>query len=260
MGWRESGAAWGYRAVEWAYLYEPWTRPMNDVVLDRTGVAAGTRVLDVGCGSGLAMWVAAGRGAQVHGLDAAEHLLAIARARTPDGDFREGDFAALPWPDGEFDVVTAFNSIWYGEDAALAEAARVLRPGGALGMTFWGSPKRMGLLAYFATVAALSPPDHVRATIDQGETGRPGVAEAMLQRAGLAVAGRGRVTMVNEWPDVATAVRALVAAGPSVPAVEAVGEERFAAALADALAPFDSGDTGVRVASELGWVTARKPD
>lgn len=253
MGWEESGDAWGARAPDWAYLMEPYSRPANDAVFDRLGVTSGTTLLDIACGSGYAAMVAAGRGAVVSGLDAAARLLEIARARTPTGDFRVGDMFALPFEDGSFDVATSFNGIWAGCEAALVEAARVIRPGGRFGMTFWGSPKRLGLMPYFLTVAALSPDSHVAATLGQAETGRPGVAEEMFATAGLDVLERGRSTVVNEWPDVATAVRALTAAGPSVPAIEAAGVDRFTTELTSALEPL-ADHNGLRITSELGWL------
>lgn len=235
---------------------EPYSRPANDAVFDRLDLQPGTRLLDVACGSGYAAMVAAGRGAVVAGLDAADLLLDIARARTPDGDFRSGDMFALPYDDASFDVATSFNGIWAGCEAALLEVARVVKPGGLFGMTFWGSPKRLGLLPYFMTVAALSPPSHVDATLGQAETGRPGVAEAMFETAGIDVLERGKSTVVNEWPDMEIAVRALTAAGPSVPAIEAAGLDRFTAELSQALAPLE-GEHGVRITSEFGWLVGR---
>ena len=191
MGWVESGQAWGERAADWAYLMEPYARRANDALFDRAGVGPGTRLLDIACGSGYAASVAAGRGAEVAGLDASEALIAIARARTPGGDFRVGDMFALPFDDDRFDVATSFNGIWKGCEDALAEARRVVRPGGLVGFSFWGSPKRLGLLPFFATLLELSPPGHVDATLNQGDTGRPGVAEQMLADAGLEFVGPG---------------------------------------------------------------------
>jgi ubiquinone/menaquinone biosynthesis C-methylase UbiE len=128
--WTEAGQAWGARATDWAYLFEPYARAANEVVFDRLGVGAGVRLLDIACGSGLAASYAHRRGAVVGGLDAAAALVGIARTRTPEGDFRVGDMFALPFPDASFDVATSFNGIWKGCEAALVEARRVLTPGG----------------------------------------------------------------------------------------------------------------------------------
>jgi SAM-dependent methyltransferase len=259
MGWVESGQAWGDRAADWAYLFEPYARRANDALFDRAGVGPGTRLLDIACGSGYAASVAAGRGATVAGLDASEALIAIARARTPGGDFRVGDMFALPFEDDCFDVATSFNGIWKGCEDALREAGRVVRPGGLAGFSFWGSPKRLGLLPFFATMVELSPPGHVDATLNQGDTGRPGVAEQMLADAGLEFVARGAAQVVNEWPDVDLAVRALASGGPSWPALQAVGYDRFAEAMREAIRPLFTGGLGVRIVSEFGWVIGRVP-
>jgi SAM-dependent methyltransferase len=259
MSWVESGQAWGERAVDWAYLVEPYAWRVNGTLFDRAHVGSGTRLLDIACGSGYAANVAAGRGAEVCGLDASEALIAIARARTPAGDFRVGDMFALPFDDGRFDVATSFNGIWKGCEAALAEARRVVRPGGLVGFSFWGPPKRLGLMPYFATLVELSPADHASATINQGDTGRPGVAEQMLADAALEFVDRGTAQVVNEFPDLDLTIRALVAAGPSWPALHHVGRERFTTAMREALSPLYVEGLGVRIVSEFGWILGRVP-
>jgi SAM-dependent methyltransferase len=259
VGWIESGRAWGERAADWAYLMEPYARRANDALFDRAGVGPGTRLLDIACGSGYAAGVAAGRGAVVAALDASEALIAIARARSPEADFRVGDMFGLPFEDGQFDVATSFNGIWKGCEDALREARRVVRPGGLVGFTFWGSPKRLGLLPYFAALLELSLPGHVDATLNQGDTGRPGVAEQMLADAGLEFVERGTAQVVNEWPDLDLAVRALASAGPSWPALQEVGYERFAGAVREAIRPLYSEGLGVRIISEFGWIMGRVP-
>jgi ubiquinone/menaquinone biosynthesis C-methylase UbiE len=73
--------------------------------------------------------MAADRGANVAGIDAAKELVAIATQRSPEGDFRVGDLESLPWPDASFDWVTGFNSFQFADDKARAldEARRVSR-------------------------------------------------------------------------------------------------------------------------------------
>jgi SAM-dependent methyltransferase len=258
MAWEEAGRGWGARAVEWAYLFEPYARPANERVFELLDVGTGTRLVDIACGSGLAANLARRRGAEVSGIDAAEALIAIARARTPDGDFRVGDMFALPFDDEAFDVATSFNGIWKGCEAAVVEARRVLVARGRFGMTFWGRFDRLGLMPYFLKVIEHSGTSHAAASIEQGDTGRPGVVEEMLESAGFRLLQRGSVEVVNEWPDVQTAVRALAAAGPSIPPIEAIGYEAFCDSLSEVLAPLCDDAIGMRISSELGWVTAEK--
>jgi SAM-dependent methyltransferase len=256
MDWEEAGQAWGARPADWAYLFEPYARPANEVLFDQLGIGDGTRLLDIACGSGLAAQTAARRGAVVTGIDASDALVKIARARTEAGDFRVGDMFALPFPDASFDVATSFNGIWDGSEAALREVARVLVPGGRLGLTFWGRLEHVGLLPYFLKTIELSPPSHGQATIRQGHTGQPGVVEDMLASAGFAPRERGTVTVINEWPDAGLAVRALAAAGPSVPAIKAAGLGPFCEALREVIEPLHIPGVGIRIASEFGWITA----
>jgi ubiquinone/menaquinone biosynthesis C-methylase UbiE len=254
VDWQEAGRGWGARATEWAYLWEHYELPANEVIFDRLGVDAGARLLDIACGSGFAASVAARRGAVVSGIDASEPLATIAAARTPGGSFQVGNMFALPFPDDSFDVATSFNGIWKGCEGALEEARRVLVREGRLGLTFWGRFDRLGLMPYFLKVIELSPPSHGRATTEHGDT--QNVIEDMLSAVGFGVLEHGTVSVVNEWPDLSTAVRALAAAGPSVPAIETVGYEAFCEALKEVISPFCDRDVGVRITSEFNWITA----
>jgi ubiquinone/menaquinone biosynthesis C-methylase UbiE len=255
VDWKKAGQAWGARATEWAYLVEPYSLPANELLFDRLAVGAGVRLLDIACGSGFAASVAARRGALVSGIDASEQLIRIAEARTPSGSFQAGDMFGLPFPDDCFDVVTSFNGIWKGCEGALEQANRVLRPEGRFGVTFWGRLERMGLMPYFLKMIELSPASHQIASVEQGDT--QNVIEEMLTATGFGDLQRGTVDVVNEFPDVATAVRACAAGGPAVPAIEAVGYEEFCRAMTEVMNPLYVDGLGVRITSELGWVTAR---
>ena len=95
-----------------------------------SAIEPGDRVLDIGCGSGVFLRLAADRGAEVSGLDASSALLELAAERVPGADLRTGEMEDLPFTDDSFDLVAGFNSFFFAEDmaAALREAGRVTRP------------------------------------------------------------------------------------------------------------------------------------
>ena len=106
--------------------------------------AAGTRVLDVACGTGIVARLAAsqvGPTGRVVGLDTNEAMLAVARAQPqPTGaqvEWQQGDATKLPFPDGEFGTVLCQQGLQYMPDrpAALREMKRVLASGGRLGLS-----------------------------------------------------------------------------------------------------------------------------
>ena len=105
----------------------------------------------------------------------------------------------------------------------------------------------------------LSSSSHVDATLNQGYTGRPGVAEQMLADASLEFLDRGTAEVVDEWPNLDLAVRALASSGPSWPALQAVGYDRFAEAIREAIRPLCTEGLGVRILSEFGWIVGRVP-
>jgi ubiquinone/menaquinone biosynthesis C-methylase UbiE len=88
---------WGTDPLAWAELAESHNRPLFEAVLDAARVGRGTRMLDVGCGAGLALVLAVERGATVSGLDVSLGLLGVARDRLPEADLRDGDMESLPF-------------------------------------------------------------------------------------------------------------------------------------------------------------------
>lgn len=103
-------------------------------------IGDGGQVLDLGCGNGWLLSELTKVGvdpARLHGIDLIEDRVAAAKDRIPDADFQVGDALDLPFSDGEFDLVfafTVFSSMTGGHfvETALAEARRVMRPGGLL--------------------------------------------------------------------------------------------------------------------------------
>jgi ubiquinone/menaquinone biosynthesis C-methylase UbiE len=105
-------------------------------------IPAGARVLDIGCGTGHAAIAAARRRAVVTGIDINEESLSRARLRAEaealDGiDFIRADAAAMPFPDANFDFVVSSLGLVFlpDQEGAARELARVVRPGGAVGLT-----------------------------------------------------------------------------------------------------------------------------
>ncbi len=257
MGWKEAGDAWGAGATDWAFYQEPLCANSYDAVYQALEVASGVRLLDVACGSGLALQRARARGAQVAGVDASADLLRIAAERCPDAVLHEGDMAHLPFDDVSFDVVTSFNGFMYGTGAALAEAARVLRPGGQLGMVFWQD--RGDYLRHFEALGGLLPPEDDTAAVPV-RLSDPGVVEDMLTTAGLGPYQRDVRQCVGLYPDRDTAYRGMAAAGPARAAIEHSGEAAFRPALLRAIDPYTDPVTGrVRMTATFSHVLARKP-
>jgi ubiquinone/menaquinone biosynthesis C-methylase UbiE len=125
------------RALEAAYMTTD-VQEQRCVVLRELSPRPGDHVLDVGCGPGLLVRDLAGSvgpEGRVHGLDPSAPMLAVARQRCSDQpwvSFETGDAAALPFPDASLDAVVSTQVYEYVPDipGALAEIARVLRPGG----------------------------------------------------------------------------------------------------------------------------------
>ena len=101
-----------------------------------TGVRAGQRALDVGCGTGaLTVMLAEVLGAgNVAAIDPSERFVAACRDRAPGADLRVGIGEELPWSDAEFDTVLAQLVVYGMNDArrGAAEMRRVARPGGTV--------------------------------------------------------------------------------------------------------------------------------
>jgi len=115
------------------------TRLFVDPLLEAAKVGRGVRLLDVACGPGVAAARAAAAGARVTGVDFSPAMIDIARQRHPDVEFQTADAEQLPFPDACHDAVTANFGIHHVErpERAIAEARRVLKPGGTFAFTFW---------------------------------------------------------------------------------------------------------------------------
>jgi len=226
VDWTVVDRGWGHAVVDFATLSEPANVREYLSMHEHLRIGPGDRLLDIACGSGLAVELAVLRGAVGAGIDASERLIAVARDRNPDADLRVGDMHSLPWDDGIFDVVTSFRGIWGTTPDALAEAFRVLKPRGHLGVTVWGHIKSSpGAWALAPFRLAANPKVENQAAMVA--LGRPGAGEAMLARYGFDAVTRVNVPFVWEFTDPQLYARALASTGPAFEAIEHVGEDEF---------------------------------
>ncbi len=166
---------------------EAVTTPAAARLVRFAGVAAGMRVLDVGCGTGVAAITAARQGAKVKAIDLTPQLLERARENGSlaevSVEWREGDAEELPFGDVEFDIVLSqFAHIFAPRpEVALKEMLRVLRPGGTIAFSTWPPESLVGRTQ---EVRARYTPPSPLAVPSPDLWGDPGVVR---QRLGSAV-------------------------------------------------------------------------
>jgi SAM-dependent methyltransferase len=251
-------ALWGRRPDDWARLAEPQNVPLFAAVLDALAVGDGTRLVDLGCGSGLAALMAAQRGATVAGADATPELLAVARTRVPAGDFRAAALEETPFADASFDVATGFNAFQFAADpvAAVREAARLVRgDGGLVAASTFAEPERCESTAlHLAMKAAVDAPGDGYAPY---ALSGPGGLEGLLAEAGLEPVGAGEVALAWAHDSVEDTILSVLCSAGGARAMAAVGEARVRAALAPAIAPFARADGSVSMDNVFRYAIGR---
>lgn len=220
---------WGRRAAQRAALGARMSTPAWETAIERTGVGPGTEVLDLGCGSGEFCALATEAGASATGIDASHAMVELARRTAPGAEFDVRTLGELPWQDGTFDVVTAFNSLQFAADPAVAfaEAVRVSR-------------------------------DHV--VVCGWHPGHP--SDVLTVGAAVRGGGGGRRVRLPEpaekltidiplvHPDEDTMVRAFLSTGGYQRLIESEGEESVAERIRIAAEPFRAADGGYRFANK----------
>jgi SAM-dependent methyltransferase len=166
--------AWGAAPFE---TIESSIAVMHDHLVRRLDPASGERWLDLACGAGAVSMRAARAGAAVAGLDLSEVMVDTARRRAGEEglsiSYMAGDCENLPYADSSFDVVSSSVGIIFAPDheRVARELARILRPGGRLGLSAWrpdgGVPRGMQLAARFQP----PPPEGAGDPFDWGTEG-----------------------------------------------------------------------------------------
>jgi ubiquinone/menaquinone biosynthesis C-methylase UbiE len=135
FGAAEAASAYETNLVSRVFL------PYAEKLVDLVSPTKDEDVLDLACGTGAVTRIVAARcgPSRVTGVDLTEAMLAVARSLVPEVTFLQGAFDALPVADASADVVLCQQGLQFGPDrpAAVAEMARVLRPGGRIAVSCW---------------------------------------------------------------------------------------------------------------------------
>ncbi|MFE9255916.1 SAM-dependent methyltransferase [Streptomyces sp. NPDC006879] len=227
------------RARDWAEIQERMLVPLYETVYDRLDVSPRTRLLGLGCGSGLALVLAAGRGALVSGVENDPDRRALARERRLDVRDRPALPAGSRRP---FTLLTAFGT--EGGPPDLSAALPLLERGAAVVLTGWGPPER-------CTTLALLPP----ALRPRGRD----VLEKVAQQAGLVPDGSGRVLCPFGYADLDSAVRGLLSTGLFDAALRGSEPPQAEKELAECLHPHVRPDGTVWMPNVFRYLIARVP-
>jgi SAM-dependent methyltransferase len=249
---------WGRHAEIWSNTLEQQMRPLFVATMRALEPLRGKKLLDAGCGAGLALSEAAARGAHVWGLDATEPLLAVARRRIPSANLRQGDIQDMPFVNETFDAVTAFNSIQYATDpaVAVAELARVCRSGGTVAIGIWGDPRRCETEGLFGRLRSLAPPPP--GTPAPLACSEAGVVEELLVKAGLQPQGGAEVPTSFLFGDLDQAWTAHTSSGPLQKVIDSAGADAVRATMDAVLEADRKPDGSLRQDNIFRFVLATK--
>jgi SAM-dependent methyltransferase len=247
---------WGERARDWAQFQEPQYLPLYDAVFDAAGVGAGVRLVDAGCGCGLALDRAADRGADVAGFDASPALLALAAERLPGAELRTGTVEKPPFEAGGFDVVTMFNVAHHPPRVVelVSHLVPLGRPGALVAVSTFGPPE---LCDVRQILVGLGPWMNRSGCDDPRPPGPPGTVDGLLREGGFAVVDADDLSCPFRYADPETALRGVLAAAPFVSASRRLGEAFVRQTVAARLEAYRRADGTFRLDNVFRWVLAR---
>ncbi|MBL7741846.1 MAG: class I SAM-dependent methyltransferase [Chitinophagaceae bacterium] len=237
------GKLWSTAPADWAKYLEPTFIPMYKEVLKQLDLDEEKMVLDAGCGSGLFLSMAAATGAAVHGMDAAQGLLAMTRKRLPSATLLLEDLEAMPFSDDTFDIVTGFNSFQYAGsfENALAEARRVTKKKGKVVIGIWGKEEDCDAGAVLKAVASLLPPPPP-GTPGPFALSEEGKVEAICRSVGLKVIKKQNVFCPWQFSGTEALQQGFLCTGPCVKAVQVAGESTVRKMITGSAQPFNLAD------------------
>lgn len=247
--------------------------PLYEAVYERLEVGPATRLLGLGCGSGLALLMAATRGATVTGVDgssparlalARERLLPEAWGTRTRGDTRlvEGtpeDAAAADAQTPPYTLVTAFEPIGCDSEGLgelLASAVPLAERGSPVVLAGWGPPERCATSSVLRVATKLADP---LCSTGSWRPARRDDLEEVAQRAGLKPDGSGRVACPFGYAGLDSAVRGLLSTGLFDAAISATDQVQVDKELTEALHPHQRRDGTVWMPNVFRYLIARVP-
>ncbi|HUF85461.1 MAG TPA: methyltransferase domain-containing protein [Acidimicrobiia bacterium] len=270
--WRgDEGRHWRSEATR----YDEINRVFGEALIDAAHLLPGERVLDVGCGAGAIALEAARRvrpGGSVLAIDISPDQVAVARDRAAragaeEVEVVEADAATYPYDGEAFDVLVSRNGLMFFDDpdAALANLARALRPGGRIAFT---APQALDRNPWIMVAgAAAAPHVGIPAGVAPGEPGPLGLADPsliadLLERAGFTAVEieelTGSMRIGTDVDDAVAFIRSIPMVrdllSEAAPDKQAAAIEAVEQALADHAAP-----DGVLIHGNGAWlVTGRR--
>jgi SAM-dependent methyltransferase len=213
--------------IEAAELYESAFVPgffaqWSPTLCEMAGVTAGSTVLDVACGTGIAARTAAdlvGPRGRVVGVDINRSMLTVAERVRPDIEWRQADAGSLPFDSQTFDVVLCQMAMMFFADreGALAELARVVKPGGTVAVAVPGALREQPAFEPFVELAArLTGPEAMSLLTTYFVCGEPGDLERHFRGAGLTVTETRSVMGTYAAPSIDAAVTTEVESTPLI--------------------------------------------
>lgn len=281
------------RARDWSEIQERMLVPLYEAVYERLDLGDGTRMLGLECGSGLALLMAAARGATVTGVGSrSPELLTLGRRRLlsrTTGAPGTPEIPECPRPHGArgtgtrggtariveglpgdamdpsapaFTLVTAFEPIGClagdpdGLGALLDGAAPLAARGAAVVLAGWGPPERCATTSVLRVATRLADP------LRSAGSWRPALRddlEEVARRTRLRPDGSGRVACPFGYADARSAARGLLSTGLFDAAIAAAGQEQVDKELAEALHPYRRPDGTVWMPNVFRYLIARIP-
>ena len=201
-------AGWSAKAETYGLLTGRITARLVEPLLNAAGVAAGTRVLDVGTGPGYAAERATERGAVATGVDIADEVLALARRRHRGIRFVRGDAEDLPFAERSFDALVSNFAIDHlpRPERAIREFARVVVPRGGVAVSAWEVPARnrfIGILLDALRTSGVTEEQEARAGPARYRFADDDELRGLLQVAGLENVEIRSVSLTHRVPDAA---------------------------------------------------------